>query len=210
MQYIYILGVGHNTPTLIELAELNGFTVRGLYHYENGRTGDKVCGVPIVGTNDNLFMNDDLKGLNFALSMGNNSIRISLAKKIRDLNGYIPTLIHPTASVSKYAKLSDGVIVQANATIQPDVIIKQDTVISFNVGITHNTIIETGCYIAGQSIVGAYTHIEEGAFVGMGATIISDKVKSIGANAIIGAGAVVTKTVEPGAVVMGNPAKRIK
>lgn len=209
MESIYILGVGHNTPILIELAELNGFKVEGLYHYEQGRTGEKLHDYAIIGTNEDLFTKESLTGMNFALSMGNNKVRTNLGKLIRSKGGHIPTLIHPTASVSKYAALEDGVVVQANATVQADVYIKRDSVISFNVGITHNVTIEEGCYIAGQTIVGAYTHIKEGAFVGMGVTIISGKVPYIGQNASIGAGSVVTKAVEDNSLVVGNPAKVI-
>lgn len=209
MKEIYILGVGHNTPVYIELAELNGYKVKGLYHYESGRNGELIHNIPIIGTNDDLFNSISLEGKYFALSMGGNDIRVKLASLIRKKAGLIPTLIHPSASVSKYANIKEGVTIHANSTIQPDVIIQSDTVISFNVGITHNVIIDKGCYIAGQSIVGAYTHIYEQAFIGMGSTLISSKVKYIGKNAIVGAGSVVTKSVEDNSTVLGNPAKEI-
>lgn len=207
MKTIFILGVGHNTPVIIELAELNGYTVSGLYHYEIGREGEEVCGVKIIGTYDELFEKENLIGVNFALSMGNNAIRVSLANRLREKRAMLPILIHPAASVSKYATIEEGVIIQSNATIQPDVIIKKDTVISFNVGITHNTIIDEGCYIAGNSIIGAYTHICEKAFVGMGVTIVSGRVPQIGKEAIIGAGSVVLNSVEDFQTVIGNPAR---
>jgi sugar O-acyltransferase (sialic acid O-acetyltransferase NeuD family) len=208
MKEIYILGVGHNTSVYIELAELNGYTIKGLYHYENGKTGQLIHNIPIIGTNDDLFNHADLNGKNFALSMGDNKIRVNYARQIREKGGNLPTLIHPTASVSKYAQIDEGVVIHANSTIQPDVVIQSDTVISFNVGITHNTTIESGCYVAGQTIVGAYIHIHEMAFIGMGSTLISGKVKYIGKKAIIGAGSVVTSSVEENSIVFGNPAKK--
>lgn len=209
MKNIYILGVGHNTPVLIELAELNGYNIKGLYHYEEGMTGQTICGYPIIGTYTDLFSKNDLKDMYFALSMGNNKVRCDLYHQIINKKGLIPSLIHPTASVSKYATIEEGVVIQANATIQPDATIKKNTVISFNVGITHNTTIEEGCYIAGKSIVGAYVHIKEQAFIGMGSTIVSGKVPYIGSNAIIGAGSVVIKAVKENTTVVGNPAKEL-
>lgn len=210
MNDMYILGVGHNTPVLIELAELCGYTVKGLYHYEPGRNGEKVHGIEILGTNDDLFATSSLLNKSFALSMGDNKLRSSIGESIRSKGGLIPTLIHPTASVSKYAQIDEGVIVQANATIQPDVIIKTDSVISFNVGISHNVIIEKGCYVACQTIVGAYTHIHDFAFVGMGVTTVSGKVPYIGSSAIIGAGSVVVTAIEENWIVKGSPAKKIE
>ena len=60
------------------------------------------------------------------------------------------------------------------------------------------------------SLVGAFTNLDSQAFVGQHSLIISGKVDSIGESAIIGAGAVVTKSVDSGVVVAGNPAKRIR
>ena len=52
------------------------------------------------------------------------------------------------------------------------------------------------------------TRVCRGASVGSGSTILS-KV-TIGANAIVGAGSVVTKDVPPNAIVAGNPAKVLR
>jgi len=52
------------------------------------------------------------------------------------------------------------------------------------------------------------TVVEDGASIGSGAVILPGVV--IGANALIGAGTVVTRNVEANAVVIGNPAHRIK
>ena len=39
MKDIYVLGIGHNTPVFIDLAEICGYTIAGLYHYNDDRTG---------------------------------------------------------------------------------------------------------------------------------------------------------------------------
>jgi UDP-2-acetamido-3-amino-2,3-dideoxy-glucuronate N-acetyltransferase len=51
------------------------------------------------------------------------------------------------------------------------------------------------------------TVIEDGASLGANCTILPGL--RIGAKAMVGAGAVVTRDVEPGAVVVGNPARRV-
>lgn len=51
----------------------------------------------------------------------------------------------------------------------------------------------------------ALTLVKQGASIGSGATILANL--TIGERAIIGAGAVVTRDVPPGAIVAGNPAK---
>ena len=51
-------------------------------------------------------------------------------------------------------------------------------------------------------------HIQRGAWIGAGATIFPGI--TIGENAVVGAGSVVTHDVEPNTIVAGNPAKLIK
>ena len=207
---IFILGVGNNTIVFIDLVEACGYKVAGLYHYNNDRTGENVHGYPIIDSNTNLFKEPTLKGKNFAISVGDNKIRTDLACKIRKKFGTIPTLIHPTALVSRFARIAPGVAINANSVVQANVEIGQDTVVSYNVSITHTSHIGCGCYIAVGSNIGAFVKIQDNVFVGQAATIVSGKVKYIGSGAIIGAGSTVIKNVAPNTVVAGNPAKKIK
>jgi acetyltransferase-like isoleucine patch superfamily enzyme len=52
------------------------------------------------------------------------------------------------------------------------------------------------------------TVIKKGASIGSGATILCNT--SVGENAIVGAGSVVTKNVPPNAIVAGNPARILR
>ncbi|MCD4651261.1 MAG: acyltransferase [Candidatus Cloacimonetes bacterium] len=62
--------------------------------------------------------------------------------------------------------------------------------------------------VLGYSTKTGDVHIKKGTFVGVGAIILPDV--TIGECCIIGAGAVVTKSVPPYSLVGGNPAKVIK
>lgn len=207
---IFILGVGHNTIVYIDLVETCGYEVAGLYHFNDDITGEYIHGYPIIDSNINLFKNESLQGLNFAISVGNNKIRSELANKIREKEGNVPTLIHPTAVVSKYSKISHGVVVHANSVIQADAVIGQDTVVSYNVSVSHTSRIGQSCYLAFNSNIGAYVEIHDYVLVGQSAAVVSGKLNYIGHNSVIGAGSIVIQNVEPFSVVAGNPAKLIK
>ncbi len=207
---IYLLGVGHNTIVYIDLIEACGYKVAGLYHYNDERTGELIYNHKIIDSNNNLFKKNSLTGMRFAISVGDNKIRTELANKIREKGGDLPTLIHPSAIVSKYAKIENGVVIHANSVIQADAIIQQNTVVSYNVSVTHTGKIGRSCYLAANSNIGAYIEIEDFVSVGLSAIIVSGKLNRIGQNSIIGAGSVVIHDVEPYSVVAGNPAKLIK
>lgn len=205
---IYALGIGHNTPVFIDLAMDCGYTIAGLYHYNNERTGEIDHGFQIIGSFDDLFAQKDLTGKNFLLTMGDSNIRELLAKRITSLGGKVPTLIHPTAVISRYAQISpNGVYISAFSFVQADSIVGDNTVILSHVNISHTTTIGVGCFIAGGATIGAYTEVGDHVFIGQGALSISAKVKKIGKNSYIGARSLITKDIPENVIVAGSPAR---
>lgn len=208
---IYALGVGHNTPVFIDLALDCGYEIVGLYHYNSDRTGEYDHGYEILCSFEDLFSRKSLQGLNFLLTMGDSKIRTELSKKIMDKGGFVPTLIHPTSVVSKFAKISDiGVYISAFSFVQADSSVGENTVILSHVNISHTTHIGKGCFIAGGAIIGAYTNMEDNVFIGQGALSISGKVATVGQGAYVGARSLLTKDVPANTVVAGIPAKVIR
>lgn len=207
---IYILGVGHSTPLTVELAEACGYTVAGLYHYAPGRAGEEVYGTKILGTHDDLLSQESLVGKKFALSMGDNSIRENLYNNISAMGGTFPTLVHPTCIVSRFSSIGSGSHLDAYCCVQANSKIGCNCMIRPYVLVGHNTSIGDHSFIAAHTSVGAYITIGKNVFMGLSSVLLSSKVQNIADRAIIGAGAVVNRDVEEGAVVVGNPAKRIK
>lgn len=78
---IFLLGVGHSTPFFAELAEACGYTVAGLYHYNDDRTGQTDHDFPILGSFNDLY-NSDIEGKKFMLTMGNMAIKREVSKKL--------------------------------------------------------------------------------------------------------------------------------
>ena len=103
-----------------------------------------------------------------------------------------------------------GVYISAFAHVQADTKIEEGTIILSGVNISHTNTIGKYCFIAGGATIGAYTNVQDFVFVGQGALTISNKVKYIDEKAYIGAGSLITKSVEKKNVVMGRPAKVIK
>lgn len=210
MKEIYLLGIGRSTPVFMDLVEQCGYKIMGLYHFNETRAGETEHGVEIAGSFNDLFSNESLQGLNFLLTMGDIRIRAELSEKIRSKGGFLPTLVHPAAIISKFSIIEDGVCIGAFSIVQADTHIHRDTVILSGVNISHNNTIGQGCFIAGGSTIGACTKLEDFVFVGQGVLTISLKVESIGNHAYICAGSLVTKSVSQYDIVAGRPATSIK
>ena len=203
---IIILGIGRNTIVNIDLAESCGYRVSGLYHYTEGLSGQDYFGHRITGITSRL-LSEDLTGKQFSLSMGDNDIRSELYHRIIERGGTVPSLIHPSAIVSKYAVIANGVHVYPLCVIDPNTEIGENTIISSKSTILHGSRIGSHCFIAPDAIVGANTIVENHVFIGLNATIISNKVPRIGHHSFIAASAVVTKSVAECQTMIGMPAK---
>ena len=211
MKEIYALGVGHNTPVLLELAENCGYKIKGLYHYNESRTGEFDHGFEILGSFDDLFSKRSLDGMSFLLTMGDNEIRTNLSEKIISLGGSVPSLIHPMSIISRFANISPiGVYILPFTFVQADSCIGKNTILLSHVNISHTTTIGNSCFIAGGATIGAYTVMEDYVFIGQGALSISGKVSSIGERSYIGARTLLTQNVKPNDVIAGIPGKSIK
>lgn len=207
---IYILGVGNNTPVLIDLVEACGYKVGGLYHYDHRRNGEVVFGHVIRGTHEELFHGDSIEGKLYAVSVGDNRIRHDLSQKLRSRGGIVPTLIHPHALVSPYAEIGEGVIIHAGAILQASCKVGRDTVVSYQVSVAHSSEVKHACFLSTKSTIGAYITLAEYAFVGMGAVLVSGKLERAGVSSVIGAGSVVISDVADSEVVCGNPARKLR
>lgn len=133
------------------------------------------------------------------------------------------TLIGDNASIREGCRIGDGCIIARNVSVNYKTSIGNATKIMDNTHITGNMVIEDHVFISvlvattNDNLIGKgeYSderekgpYIKRGATIGAAANILPGV--SIGENALVGAGALVTKDVPDGKVVMGIPAKIIR
>ncbi len=114
--------------------------------------------------------------------------------------------IQKNASVGKRCKISSHTFICEGVTVEDNVFIGHG-VMFINDSYPRATAADGNLQTEADWKV-EQTIVKKGASIGSGATILSNI--SIGENAIVGAGSVVTKDVPPGSIVVGNPAKVLR
>ena len=205
---IVIVGAGGHGRVCADTAEAAGFIIHG-FADDNHELGDRVNGHQCVA---NTF--EDIKDhcqpgyRQFFVAIGDNNVRETIYGMAVSLGYDIPSIIHPTAVVSRHATIGPGTIVMAGA------------VVNANAEIGKGCILSTGCSVDFDCVIGDCAHISPGAaiaggvkigsksFIGTGASVIPGV--SIGSGCLVGAGAAVTKGIADGGRVAGVPARPIR
>jgi sugar O-acyltransferase (sialic acid O-acetyltransferase NeuD family) len=117
---------------------------------------------------------------------------------------HFPKLIDPTAVVARTATIGDGTVLNALAVIGARSHLGRFVHVNRAASVGHDVAVHDFATLGPSCVVAGGVVIERGVFVGAGA-VLTPSIR-IGANAMINAGAVVTKDVQPNAVVAGNPA----
>ena len=146
---------------------------------------------PTAVIDENVKIGDESKIWHFSHIMSNSIIGISCN-------------IGQNVVVSPYVELGNNVKVQNNVSIYTGVVCEDNVFLGPSMVFTNilnprSAIVRRDAYVK--------TLVKKGASIGANATIICGN--SIGEYALIGAGTVVTKSVKPYALVVGNPGKQI-
>ncbi len=115
------------------------------------------------------------------------------------------TLVHPAASVSPRARLGCGVCAHFGVSIAGGVVVGDH--VSFYPGgiVGHDSVIEDYVIVAPGAVISGFVHVERGSYLGAH-SVIRQHLR-VGAQALVGMGAVVVRDVAARDQVVGNPAR---
>ena len=198
--HINILGTGGHAKVVIEIANILGKVIDGLFDDDKKKHNCKFCDIEIKGNIDTITNSDAI------IAIGDNFTRKKIHQKLIDINWKM--LIHPSAIIANNVIINDGSLIIAGAIIQTGSKIGIHCIINTKASVDHDCLIDDFVHIAPSATLCGNVKVGEGTNIGAGATIIPNI--KIGKWCIIGAGAVITKDIPDYSLVVGVPGKIIK
>lgn len=143
-----------------------------------------------------------------ALAIAKPSVKRKVVGLLQDRGGEFTSVVHPTTTIVRTAKMGEGVVLCPQTMLMPDSTIGRFvTILNFS-GVGHDSVVgefttfSSLCDVTGNVTIGA------DVFVGAGARILPGV--SVGEGALIGAGATVVRSVKAGHTVFVLPPKTMK
>lgn len=187
---------------LVGYSDISGHDARNMRRMAIPHLGDDAG---LIAHMDRGFVDGLILGL---AGLEHAQLRRELIRRFEKRSHRWWTAIHPRATISQTALIGEGSAVFAQAVINPLARVGRHCVINTGAVVEHHTIVEDFAVVSPNATLCGCTQVGESAFVGAGAVVLTGV--SIGAGATIGAGAIVRSDVPDGAVVVGNPARRIE
>jgi len=144
--------------------------------------------------------------LGVAIPQGFPRVKKAIFEKIKDLapNLVFPNIIHPSATVNlENTRLGVGNVVAAGVRFTDYIQVGDFNLFNLNVVVGHDVSFGDFCAINPQASISGGTKVEDEVFVGASATVLQHL--TLFAKCTIGAGALVTRDVEPGVTVVALP-----
>jgi sugar O-acyltransferase (sialic acid O-acetyltransferase NeuD family) len=151
----------------------------------------------------------------FAIGVGDPAARQKVWLRFRESLEFVH-LIHPAATFGKYQRqvieARTGVVIAAGARFMSQIRVGDFTSFDLNVTVGHDSIVEDFAHLAPGANVSGNVHIGARCWIGTGAAINQGRAGrrlAIGADTVIGSGAVVVCDCEPSSVYVGCPARKV-
>jgi len=207
MKPLWVIGSGGHAKVVIDTAHASGcFEILGVLDDCEGRLGQSVMGAPVLGP----ATPESVRRLgveNAVIAVGPNRARAEIALRLDGHVGWI-TLVHPAATLSRYARVGDGSVVFAGAVVQADAVVGRHTILNTGCSVDHDSRVgdfahlAPGARIAGDALIGV------GVLLGIGCSVLPQK--SVGAWSTVGGGGVVVNDIPEGVEAIGVPARQVR
>lgn len=131
--------------------------------------------------------------------------RRKVIENLRIRENRFATIIHPSARISRRAKIGKNVLIMAGVVITGNAVIGDHVCVLPNTVIHHDSIVGDYSLIGSNVTVAGYVKMGQNCYVGSGTSIINGI--EIGEQVLVGLGSNVIRSIPACSKVAGNPAR---
>lgn len=202
---IILVGYSGHGLVLADTAFENGLNVIGYT--------DKIFkefnpfGLKYLGDESSLDLNEWDLDFAFLLGVGDNVLREKIYNYMSENGKEIISLIHSSASISKFSSIGGGVFINKNVSINAFANIGKNVLLNTGCIIEHDCILGDSVHVGPSAVLAGGVKIGNRTFIGAN-SIIRQGVK-IGEDVLVGAGSVILEDIPSGKKIVGNPGRYI-
>lgn len=144
--------------------------------------------------------------------VGTPGTRQAMMERASEAGFAFETVIHPKAEYSRHLRIGIGTVICAGTVLTTNIILGRHVQINLNCTVGHDAILDDYATLAPGVHVSGWVHLGRRVYVGTGAVLVHGTSASpliVGDDAVIGAGACVTKSVPAGETWVGVPARPV-
>lgn len=196
---------GHGKVVADILFASDDFEVLGFVDDCPDKKSARLMGLRVLGDREWLLRACPPADRVVALGIGDNRCRKALASQLVTCGVQLLVAIHPSAVVSRSAKVDTGAVVMAGAIINPDAHVAAGAIINTGAIVEHDCVIGEFAHVSPNAALGGAARLGALSHLGLGAAVLPGV--RVGNGTIVGAGAVVARDLPDYVVAMGVPAR---
>lgn len=188
-----LIGAGGHARACIDVIEQHGrYHIAGLVGTPE-EMHTRHLGYAVIATDTELpqLTSDNEYALVAVGQVQSPDTRIRLYHRAVELGFNLPSIVAPTAHVSRHASVGAGTVVMHGAIINAGARVGSNCIINSNALVEHDARVGDHCHISTGAIVNGSSSVGSGSFVGSG-SVIKDGVR-IGTRCVVGLGVCVRK-----------------
>jgi sugar O-acyltransferase (sialic acid O-acetyltransferase NeuD family) len=208
-QEVAVYGCGGFGRGIAWLAQMCGAQVVCFIDDDESMQGRLINAIPAVTLTEARRKFPDAR---VAVAVNEPRTREMLTSRAESAGFDLATLVHPRVELSPWVRLGQGSIVREGCCFSVNVELGRHVLLNMDCTVGHDVVVGDFVSLAPGAHVSGFVHLGRRAYVGTGAVVLQGWQGAplvIGEDAVIGAGACVTKSVAPGETVVGVPARPI-
>lgn len=201
MRALIIYGAGGHATVVADAALASGWTIECFV--DEAPRAPSLLRYPVIAAKD--FSRDDPADREIIVAIGDNAARERVFNELKAAGWLMATVIHPSATISRFASVGDGVFIAGGAVINPNARVHDNCIVNTSASVDHDCAVGPhahlcpGVHLAGNVTIGA------GTMLGTGSSAIPGV--RVGSRCTLGAGSVIVHDIPDAVIAEGVPAR---